>query len=58
MNFPRDLSVCKLDVVAAFEGLSKLEKLYAYHIARASWEVKHSYCLVPIHRSLSRAFCL
>ena len=38
-TLPRDINVSKLDATAAFQGLTKDEQLYAYHIAKASWEV-------------------
>lgn len=38
-TIPRDISVSKLDATEAFNGLTATEKLYAYHIGKASWEV-------------------
>ncbi|TFJ82224.1 hypothetical protein NSK_006553 [Nannochloropsis salina CCMP1776] len=37
-SYPNDISVSRLDAGQAFDGLSANEKLYALHIATASWE--------------------
>lgn len=36
-SYPNDIGVSTLDASQAFEGLSAKEKLYALHIANASW---------------------
>ena len=35
---PSDTPISKLDCLEAFNGLSDKEKLYAYHLSKASWE--------------------
>ena len=35
---PRGIEISFLDCRAAFEGLSKREKLYAHHLGKASWD--------------------
>ena len=36
--FPPDTPISKLECSVAFSGLSDREKLYAYHLSRASWD--------------------
>lgn len=36
-SYPNDIGVCTLDATQAFDGLSAMEKMYALHIAHASW---------------------
>ena len=37
-TIPVDTPISKLDCLEAFQGLSEKEKLYAYHLSKASWE--------------------
>lgn len=36
-SYPNDVGVSTLDATQAFDGLSTIEKMYALHIAHASW---------------------